>query len=220
MEVDVTVNGVLHKSIDINELDEDMLNIVIDELRRHRESLEKQQFGMIQALQEKGLPQNTSGKTAMSPSSSASNTINTTATASQEKPPSIAEQINFGGQFKPVNKKEKVKYATNGQWDIQPIEKGSEDTTTEWSGSERRKKMNLNVEPIKERRGEKKEVKLPFAYKEPKTQAKDDLKNAKTAVENAKRATSKEDRKHALDTAKASLNRAKKNLQNPQKKRA
>jgi len=220
LNVDLIVNEILSKSLDIKDLDDELLDAVIDELRRQKDILEKQQFGMINALQEKGLPFGSKGRSNPT-TSTQENTVNATTVkspATQTASPSIAEQINFGGQFKPVNKKEKIQYFDNGQWDIKSMEKGDDDTTTEWSGSERRKHMNLKVSPIKERRGQKKEVQLPLAYKESKAQAKDDLMNARTAVDNARQAKNKEDYHHALDTAKANLNRAKENLHTPKQK--
>lgn len=201
MNVDNLVQGLLNKSLKLKDIPEDKIDEVIDALSKTKEDLTKQ------------LPQNMGTMT--------NTTMPRPAAAADINQPGIAEQVNIGGMTKPVNKKEKIDYFANGQWDIRELDK-SDDTTTEWSGTERRNKMNLNVSPIKERRGQKKEVQLSYPYKESKAQAKDDLQSAKTSIENAKRhhkRGDKDDYHHALDTGKAYLNRAKEGLKKPKKEK-
>jgi len=185
MNVDNLVKGLLNKSLKLEEIPEDKIDIVIDELKKAKKELAKQQPPIAGDI---------------------------------NSAPPMAPQMNVGSSQ--VNKKEKINYFGNGQWDIEEIGKGDDDRTETYPGPDRRNPENTNVQPMKERRGQKKEVQLDFPYKEAKQQAKDDLHNAKTAIRNAKRAKNKEDYQHALDTAKAGLERAKQNMSKPKQKMA
>jgi hypothetical protein len=117
------VVGILNKSLKLEDISEDMLEEVIQELSKTKEDLNKQ-FGLINALQDKGLPWSSSSGTGVNTTQTPSTPTPTTDSGSASDPsPSIAEQINFGGKF---GKQEKVKYFKNGQWDIQPIQKDDE----------------------------------------------------------------------------------------------
>jgi len=114
---------ILSKTIELQDVKDDLTENELEELIKSLEEVKEElskQWGMINALKDKGLPVQPTASTTSSNTS-----VNTSSSVSSK--PSIAEQINWGGQYRPVGKGEKINYFDNGQWDIEAVDKTDEE---------------------------------------------------------------------------------------------